>query len=72
MDPVKAPGIVVNLWSSVLVSHTASKFKKAITMRLKENAMSWFTRKGIKGACSAFFKHFALNQPQHSFKLAII
>lgn len=72
MDPVKAPGIVVNLWSSVLVSHTASKFKKAIMVRLKENAMSWFTRKGIKGVCSAFFKHFGLNQLQHSFKLAII
>lgn len=67
MDPVKAPGIVVNLWSSVLVSQTASKFKKAITMRLKENAMSWFTRKGIKGACSAFFQAFCIKSTTAQF-----
>lgn len=71
MDPVKAPCTVGNLSNSVLLS-TASKFKKAITMRVKENAMSWFIEKGIKEACLAFFKHFGLNQPWHSFKLAII
>lgn len=72
MDPVKAQGIAVNLENSVLVSHTAFKSKKAISMKLKENAMSWFNGKGIKGACFAFFKHFGLSQPQHSSKLAII